>query len=113
MPRPVIPEIDIQRIRRYCAGRVPPQYADQIRIEADVRGRSVTIRECRPPWRPEWGPEWTRRPVAQLRYDDATGQWRLFAANRNGRWLVYPSRPGRVARLLDEIEADPIAIFWG
>lgn len=114
MPRrSALPELDLERIRRYCAGRVPPQFADEIRIEVDVRGRSVTVRECRPPWKPEWV-EWSRRPVAQLRYDEASGRWRLYAADRNGRWLSYPKPPSQqVARLLDEIEADPTAIFWG
>lgn len=111
--RSVLPELDLERIRRYCAGRVPPQFADEIRIEVEVRGRSVTVRECRPPWKPEWV-EWSRRPVAQLRYDEASGKWRLFAADRKGHWLAYPRPPARqVERLLDEIEADPTAIFWG
>jgi len=111
--RSVLPELDLERIRRYCVGRVPPQVADEIRIEVDVRGRSATVRECRPPWKPQWV-EWSRKPVAQLRYDAATRSWRLYAANRNERWLPYPIPPTRyVAGLLDEIEADPTAIFWG
>lgn len=112
--RSLLPELDIERIRRYCAGRVPPQFADEIRIEIDVRGRAVTIRECRPPWKPEWGTEWTRAPVAQLRYDDAAGTWSLYSSDRNERWHAYPMRATRqVARLLNEIEADPTGIFWG
>lgn len=76
------------------------------------RRRSVTIRECRPPWKPEWV-EWSRKPVAQLRYD-GVGSWRLYAADRNGRWLPYPTPAApQVARLLDKLGADPTVIFLG
>lgn len=113
MTRSRLPELDIRRIRNYCAGKVPSRLADRIRIEFDVRGKSVTIRECRPPWRAEVGSEWTRKKVAQLRYDETAGSWRLYASDRNGRWMKYPACPGRAAQLLDEIESDPTGIFWG
>lgn len=47
VPRNVIPELDLARIQRYCDGRVPARLLDQIRIELEVRGRSVTILERR------------------------------------------------------------------
>jgi hypothetical protein len=43
--------------------------ASQIRIEADLDDRSVTILECRPPCDPDRvGLERTRLPIARLRY---------------------------------------------
>jgi hypothetical protein len=86
-----------------------------LRIECDVRGRNVTIYECRPPWHPDYGPDWTRQPVAQLRYRPEDHHWQLYCADRNSHWHRYTrSQPSvRVADLLDEIDNDPTGIFWG
>ena len=114
-PRTALPELDLARIRRYCDGRVPTHLRDQVRIEVDVRGRSVTILECRPPWTPAIGPDWTRFPVARLRHIQARGVWMLDWRDRDLRWHRY-DRVGpspHVAPLLAEIEADPTGIFWG
>ena len=110
-----LPELDLARIRRYCDGRVPARLRDQIRIEVEVRGWSVTIVECRPPWAPALGPDWTRLPIAQLRHLPSDGVWVLYWSDRNGRWHEYddldPSP--HVEPVLAEIEADPTGIFWG
>jgi hypothetical protein len=114
-PRTVLPELDLARIRHYCDGRVPTHLRDQVRIEVDVRGRSVTILECRPPWTPAIGPDWTRSPVARLRHLQARGVWMLDWRDRDRRWHRY-DRIGpspHVDSLLAEIEADPTGIFWG
>jgi hypothetical protein len=111
----VLPDLDFARIRRFCEGRVPTRLRDRIRIELDVRGRSVTILECRPPWTPKIGPDWTRFPIARLRYVAARGVWMLYWRDRDLRWHVY-DRIGpspHVDPLLAEIEADPTSIFWG
>jgi hypothetical protein len=66
-----IPETDLARIRRFVDRRndeIPPDVRNEIRIEMDVTPTSVTILECRPPWRPDHGSDWTRQPVARLRY---------------------------------------------
>jgi hypothetical protein len=110
---PSLPDLDVVRIRAYCEHRVPEHVRDQVRVEATVRGRSVTVFECRPPWRPSFI-EWSRTPIAQLRYSTDTGEWSLFWADRHGRWHPYDLvPPGTVAELLDELERDPVAIFWG
>ena len=109
------PPIDVAAIRAYCDGRVPAQFLDQLRVEAVVDGNAVTIVERRPPWREDFGPESTTGPVACLRYTHKTATWSLFWRDRNQKWHRY-TRIGpsaRVTVLLDEIEADPTAIFWG
>ena len=113
MPGP--PPIDVAAIRAYCDGRVPAQFLDQLRVDAVVDGNAVTIVERRPPWREDFGPEWTAGPVARLRYTHKTAAWSLFWRDRNQKWHRY-TRTGPFARvnvLLDEIEVDPTAIFWG
>jgi len=114
-PKTLLPELELARIQRFCDSRVSARLRDQIRIELEVRGRSVTILECRAPWTPAIGLEWTRSPIARLRYIAARGVWMLDWLDRNLRWhrydLLGPSP--HVDPLLAEIEADPTAIFWG
>lgn len=43
-----IPELDLARVLRFCQTRIPEHARDQVRLEADVRGRSITLVECRP-----------------------------------------------------------------
>ena len=37
-----------------------PRARDQICVEVDVTDRTITVIECRPPWREDFGPEWAR-----------------------------------------------------
>jgi hypothetical protein len=111
--RPVIPELALARIRHFCEDRVPSQFRDEVRIDFDTRGRSITIFECRPPWDGTSG-EWTRMRIAQIRYDDEAGQYSLHWADRNGRWHPYSRvRPTRhIETILREIDDDPTCIYW-
>lgn len=78
-PVPAVPDLDLASIRQFCDGRVPAHLRDEARVEADVRGKSVTIFDCRPPWHPNLT-DWSRVPVAQLRYDPANHAWTLYWA---------------------------------
>lgn len=111
----LVPELDLGRIRRYCAGRIPAHVVHLVRLEIDVDGRSVTILECRPPWSPDMGPHWTRFPVARLRFIACRSEWTLYWRDRNLRFHRYQRIDANrdVGALLAEIETDPIAIFWG
>ena len=76
----VIPETDLARLRRWvhaCNANLPERARGLIRYELDATDRTVTIMECRPPWRPEYGSEWTRFPIARLRYTKTRGEWSL------------------------------------
>ncbi len=108
-----VPELDLRRITKYCDERVPARLRNQARVEARLRGPSITIFDCRPPWHAS-DPEWSRAPIAQLRYDHERRDWTLYWADRNGRWHRYDLiEPGTAEQLLAEIEADPTCIFWG
>lgn len=109
-----IPELDLARVRRFCHDRIPSHVRDQVRLEADVRGRSITILECRPLWS-DPNAEWTRMKIAQLRYDDSARLWTLYWADRNQRWHRYWDLDAseRIDALLDEIDEDPTCIFFG
>jgi hypothetical protein len=111
----VIPDGAVERVQQWADARVPEHVRDQIRIELDVTDRTITILECRPPWRPDGGDEWTRFPIARLRYTKVRGEWSLYWRDRNLAFhksdLLHPSPDPR--DLLDEIDSDPTAIFWG
>jgi hypothetical protein len=110
-----VPDTALAIVRSYCEHKVPAQYRDELRVECDVRGRTVTIFECRPPWSPDVATDWTRQRVAQLRYEPGGDSWLLYCADRNGRWHAYdPDEPTtQLDVLLTEIDADPTGIFWG
>lgn len=114
----MIPELDLTRIRRCVVARsfdLPERAQGLIRYELDVTDRTVTILECRPPWRPDFGPEWTRFPVARLRYTKTRGEWSLYWRDRNLKFHEYDLGPPTpyVEDLIAEIERDPTSIFWG
>ena len=110
-----LPDLELRRLHTYCADRVPAHVRDQVRIEVSTRGAAVTVWECRPPWRPDYGPEWTRTKIAQLRYDPDHFTWTMFWADRNGKWLAYDALPptANFDRVMQELDRDPLACFWG
>ena len=113
-----IPETDLARIRRWVdarAARLSERARDQIRYEMDADDRSVTILECRAPWRADFGPEWTRFPIARLRYTQTGREWQIYWRDRNLKFHAYDLVPptANVEALLAEIDADPTCIFWG
>lgn len=58
-----IPETDLHRIQLWCRDRVPEHLWPQVKVEADVEPRHVTIVEVRPPW--DGVGEHTRFPDSQ------------------------------------------------
>jgi hypothetical protein len=110
-----LPELDVERVRRWCRQRVPEHLRDQVRVECDAGPGYLTIVECRPPWRNDMGTEWTRFPIARLRYTKAAKRWSLYWRDRNLRFHRYDQFPPspHVDDLLQEVDRDPTAIFWG
>lgn len=56
-------------VATYCATKVPAEHDDKLRIEYKVRGNTITIYECRPPWRKEVGPDWTKMGICAFEWD--------------------------------------------
>lgn len=111
----VVPELDVSRVRRWADDRIPAASRDQTRIEVVETPRGLTIYSSRPPWDELAGRNWIRTPIARLTYVRSRNEWTLYQPDRNGRFRRYPQRePSRfVAELLEEIDADPAAVFWG
>jgi Protein of unknown function (DUF3024) len=110
-----LPESDVAAVKRYCEERVPPNLADQVRIEVVVERGALIVVEQRPPWREDFGPEWTTSTIARLRYVATKELWTLYCCDADGRWHRYPyiGATPKVEPLLAEIERDPTGIFWG
>lgn len=108
-----MPETDLLRIGRWCRERVPEHLWEQVRVEAEIADRHVTIIETRPPWDGQGG--WTRFPIARLRYTKTTGQWSIYWRDRNLKFHEYTrKRPTKnVQSLLDYIGSHQDPIFWG
>lgn len=110
---PAIPDLDLERIKRFCHEQSPAEVAEHLRVVYSIRGSSVTLFESRPPWDGR-GEEWTENPFAQLRYSAQTAKWSLYWADRNSRWHPYEEiAPGQLRNLLIEIDEDPTCIFKG
>ena len=110
-----LPDLDVARVQRWCAARVPERARHQVYIECQRAARHLTIVERRAPWSKDIGPEWTTLPIAQLRYDHTTQTWTLFSRDRNMRFHAYNPLPAspHIDVLLTEIQTDPTSIFWG
>jgi hypothetical protein len=110
-----LPDLDVARVRRWCAERVPEHARHQVRVECELAPRHLTVLERRAPWRDDLGPEWTSFPIARLRYTVASKSWTLYWRDRHLRFHLYdliePS--SSVDDLLAEIDRDPTCIFWG
>lgn len=92
--------------------RIPKQLWDQLKVEADVEPRHVTIVEVRLPW--DGHGEHTRFPIARLRYTQTTGLWSLYWRDRNLTFHAYDIEPTpTVQTLLDHIAESADPIFFG
>ncbi len=59
MPATGLSELDVARVQRWCAWRVPERARHQVRVDCDVALRHLTIVECRAPRREDGASEWT------------------------------------------------------
>ena len=110
-----VPELDLARIQRWCAARVPEPARHQVRLECEIGARDLTIVERRAPWRDDAAADWISLPVARLRYAKTTKTWMLYWRDRNLKFHRYDQLPptAHVDELLAEIDRDPSGVFWG
>ncbi len=110
-----VPDLDMARIQRWCAARVPEPARHQVRLECEIGARDLTIVERRAPWRDDAGADWSSLPVARLRYAKTAKTWTLYWRDRNLKFHRYDQLPpsAHVDELLAEIDRDPSGVFWG
>jgi hypothetical protein len=109
----VLPELDVEKVKRWCRERVPDRAKDEVRLEVTTRGKSISIHERRPVWKGAPG-EWTSMPIAQIRYE-GDGAWTLYFGDRYGKWTMYFDLESNqsINVILDELGSDPTCVFWG
>lgn len=109
-------ETALAAVEVFCESRVPDEHRDEIQLECERRGNTITIVERRAPWNPALiGSDWTSLKIAQLRFDPPSQRWSLHWCDSSERWFPYEQLGASAAvdALLGEIEADPTGIFWG
>lgn len=114
----MIPDHDLARVQTWIDGLnagMSPDVRDQIRYEFDVGGRTITVLECRPPWREDLGPEWTRFPICRFRYTKVRNEWSLYWRDRNLKFheydIVQPTP--HLDELIQYVQNDSSGLFWG
>ena len=110
-------EFETQRVKRifsgYCETKVPHHVSDQFRVEFEIRGHDIKLFESRPHWQDK--SKWIAHKIARFTKEKESNLWRLYYADRNGRWHIFEPFPSEtdIEKLLDEVERDSSGIFWG
>ena len=108
------PEIDLARIRRWCADQSATLPADELRIACTVGTRAVDVGEERSPWDGCAADEWTFMAVARLTYIKSRNKWLLGVSDAHGNFHRYTRMPTEtLMALLNEIDTAPECAFWG
>jgi hypothetical protein len=102
-----------QTVGELCRKRSPAHLKDKLGLEYSVKGNEVVIVERRPKW--DDPNEWIESPVAKLKFVRSTNKWRLYWQRADLKWHEYPgqSSSDRISDLVQEIDADPLACFFG
>ena len=110
-------DIEIRRIEKvvggFCTDRIPDHLRTQVKVFYEVRGYEIKIIESRPTM---MGSHlWSENPIARLKYDPETMEWKLFWGRRSGKWQRYTDlKPARdLKSVISEIRNDPHQLFWG
>jgi Protein of unknown function (DUF3024) len=102
-----------QTVGEFCRKHSPVHLRDKLRLEYAVKGHEVVIFERRPKW--DNTKEWTESPVAKLKFIRSANKWRLYWMRADLKWHEYPgpSSSERIDDLVQEIDSDPHACFFG
>lgn len=100
-------------LEKFCHERIPPHARDQVKLEFEFRGNTVTLIEVRPVWNNP--SRHTHSPVAQFRFDVDSMKWNLYCCDRNSKWHLYTQTEPTADfdLLIKEVDRDPTRIFWG
>ena len=101
------------KLTKYCKGRFPEDNSHNLRLTYRIDENSVTILLSRPYFRKP--AKWAERAVAQMRFDHDHKEWQLYFMDRNNHWRPYPfTQPNSdFDDLLQELNRDPMVLFWG
>jgi hypothetical protein len=99
------------RAAKCLIARPDPQF--RLLIGYSIKGHDVVIFERRPKW--DNPKEWMESPVAKIKFIRSADKWRLYWQRADLKWHEYPglSSSDRINDLVQEIDADPLACFFG
>jgi hypothetical protein len=102
-----------QAVGELCRRRSPAHLKDKLWLEYSVKGHEAVIVERRPRW--DNPIEWIESPVAKLKFTRLANKRRLYWQRADLKWYEYPgsSSSDRIVDLVREIDADPLACFFG
>jgi len=102
-----------QAIGAFCGKHSPAHLKDKLYLTYTVKGHEIVIVERRPRWDNQ--SEWTESPVAKLKFIRTAAKWRLYWMRADMKWHEYPGRSSsnRLEDLVQEIDDDPLACFFG
>jgi hypothetical protein len=109
---PSFPELDVEKVRRWCRDRVRAKFADQVRLEVSRRGKSNSIHECRACLEGV-GPEAGPRQLSLRSGYEGDGTCTLCFVDHYAKWTMYfDLDTNQLITALDEIGLDPTGVFW-
>jgi len=113
-----LPELEKARVTKllneFCS-KVPDHVKHQVKHSYSIKGNEVILFEDRFTFRKEW----VQIPVAKFKYDPKSTCWSLWWPDSKKHFTNYyeeikgAKSPGIFGSLLDEVERDPMEIFWG
>ncbi len=110
-------ELELKQIEQivgaFCVRHSPVHLRDKLRLEYSIKGHEVVIVERRPQW--DDPSRWIESPTAKVKYIRSANKWRLYWMRADMKWHEYPglSSSNRLDDLVQEIDADPFACFFG
>ena len=93
--------------------RPPVEMRDKVDCRADIKGQEVTIFSVRPAFNdPRRKVE---HPFAKARWVETQQVWKLYWIRSDLKWHSYTPFPEStsIARLLEEVDRDPLGCFFG
>jgi hypothetical protein len=101
-----------EQIDAFCDERVPIAMRDRIVLQYRIHRHDILL--FRKLLSSRRGGEWVEIPVVKLRYNRTRGEWSLLYRDHRLRWRRYPNLDPvpSLSALLEEINADPLAVFW-
>jgi len=115
--RTTLDEVLQSRARRlldpWVAKNEHPRLVGRLRYGYRFDGPAVVFFESSPGL--EDRSAWIEHDIAKFRYTKRTGLWSLYCQFRDLKWRAYEPLPlsDDLAELVEEMERDPTAIFFG
>lgn len=106
-------ELAEKQIKDYCKNKIPQDIQDQISMKYIIKANTIILIESRPKWNDKT--VWTNLEIAKMKFDIKLKKWKLYYPRSNNKWYLYEDLKEKleIKSLLQEIDKDPLCVFWG